>query len=234
VDKSCLYSLNCEARRDGFSKYCSSEFVRRPYPCSFCAEYVVRYRYRSRGYIGHIHVNQNEMCALRWAVATLVPNSVETRSVSCIEKCVHSEYRAHNNRQLAECLVTQSCRDLFLGPLVNVPCRGLPWQRMWRRVTFDRPQVCIMADSTWLVLSSVTCDRKVFVYGAPRYPEDQCFQRYNTLQSKHLCLFTLQNSYTFRQYWLSTSIKWDRHCCVVWDLSISQIFEFKKYVTHVT
>jgi hypothetical protein len=64
------------------------------------------------------------MRASRLAIATLLPNSAATHSVSFIEKCVYSE-----------CLVTQLCRDLFQGPLVNVPCRRLPWQRMCGRVT---------------------------------------------------------------------------------------------------
>jgi hypothetical protein len=38
-----------------------------------------------------IHLNQNEMCASRLAIATLLPNSVETHSVSFIAKCVYSE-----------------------------------------------------------------------------------------------------------------------------------------------
>ena len=36
----------------------------------------------------YIHVYQNEMCTSCLTLATLVPNSVETHSVSFIEKCV--------------------------------------------------------------------------------------------------------------------------------------------------
>jgi hypothetical protein len=67
---------------------------------------------------------------------------------------------------------------------------------------------------------------KYFLFNALRYPEDQCFQRYSTFQSKHN-IFTMRNSYVFRLYSIAiirlcTRIK-RKHNCMVSGLKTLQI-----------
>jgi len=195
VDRNCLYSLICEARRDGISKDCSSEFVRRPYPSSFYAEYVVRYRCQSTGYIGHIHVYQNEMCASHVTLTTLVPNSVETHSVSFIEKCVF--FRSPEHIIIGSWVSRNSHAVIYsLGPSWMCLAEGYHGKGC-TGVSHLTVHMCIMAYSMWLPFT--LCHmwyESAFLSGAPRYPKDRCFKRYSTLQGKKIPVYLLYKTST--------------------------------------